>query len=90
MNWQVLFSTFLTIFLAELGDKTQLSTMTMSAQSKSPVSVFLGAAFALVLSSFLGVLFGEAITKVIPPRVIQTVAGAAFIGLGALMVSGKI
>ncbi len=90
MNWQIMFSTFLTIFLAELGDKTQLSTMTMSAQSKSPVAVFIGAAAALVLSTLLGVLFGEAITKVIPPRVIHTVAGLAFIGLGALMISGKI
>ncbi|HTZ52428.1 MAG TPA: TMEM165/GDT1 family protein, partial [Spirochaetia bacterium] len=54
VNWQVLGSAFFMIFLAELGDKTQISTFAFASESKSPLSVFLGAALALVCSSFIG------------------------------------
>ena len=55
----VLFSTFTTVFVAELGDKTQLATLLLSAQSGSPVLVFIGAALALIASSLVGVLVGQ-------------------------------
>jgi putative Ca2+/H+ antiporter (TMEM165/GDT1 family) len=56
--WAAFSSTFLTIFLAEMGDKTQLVTLLMSAESQSPIVVLLGAAAALVTTSLLGVLIG--------------------------------
>ena len=90
MDWKVMFSTFGLIFLAELGDKTQLTTMMLAAQSNSAVAVFVGAAAALALSALLGVVFGEAITRVIPTSVIHLGAGLAFIGLGILLVLGKL
>ena len=61
LNWQVLGSAFVMIFLAELGDKTQLSTFAFASQSKSPLSVFLGASLALVLSSLIGAGVGVAL-----------------------------
>ena len=77
------------VFVSELGDKTQLTTMMLAAQSRAPLAVFLGGAGALVFSSLLAVVFGEAITRLIPPAMIRTGAAAAFIGLGALMLLGR-
>lgn len=90
MDWRALLTTFGLIFLAELGDKTQLTTMTLAAQSKAPWSVFLGAALALALTSLLGVVFGEALTRVIPRSYLHTGAGLAFIALGLLLVIHKL
>lgn len=89
MDWSLFLRTFGLIFLAELGDKTQLSTMMLSAQSKSPWIVFIGAALALVLNAGLGVLFGDAITRLVPANIIQKGAGALFILLGALLFFGR-
>jgi putative Ca2+/H+ antiporter (TMEM165/GDT1 family) len=90
VDWRLFLSTFGLIFLAELGDKTQLTTMTLAAQSRSPWSVFFGAALALSLTSLLGVVFGEALTKLIPRQYLHTGAGMAFIILGILLVTKKI
>lgn len=90
MDWKAVLSTFALIFFAELGDKTQLSVMTLSAQSDSALSVFLGAALALSLSALLAVIFGEAITKLIPGQYIHFGAGAAFVLLGVLLMTGKL
>lgn len=90
MFWQTFLSTFGLVFLAELGDKTQLATMLLVAQEKSPAAVFAGSASALVLSSFIGVVAGLAITKVVPTSFIQTGAAIAFITIGVLMLVGKI
>ncbi len=90
MDWRALMTTFGLIFLAELGDKTQLTTMTLAAQSRSPWSVFIGAALALTLTSLLGVVFGEALTRVIPKNYLHTGAGLAFIVLGLLLVFRKL
>ncbi|MCY0881544.1 MAG: TMEM165/GDT1 family protein [Firmicutes bacterium] len=89
MDWKVLLSTFGLIFFAELGDKTQLTTMMLAAQSDASFSVFLGAALALSLSALLGVVFGEAITRLVPVSYIHMGAGIAFIGMGILLVLGK-
>lgn len=90
MDWQVFFSTFALIFFAELGDKTQLTTMTLSAQSDSAFSVFLGAALALALSALLGVVFGEAVTKLVPTHYIHLGAGIMFMVLGFFLILGKV
>jgi putative Ca2+/H+ antiporter (TMEM165/GDT1 family) len=83
VNWQVLGSAFLMIFLAELGDKTQLSTFAFASQSKSPLSVFLGASLALVLSSFIGVILGGLVGRFVPERIMKVLAGLVFLGFGA-------
>jgi putative Ca2+/H+ antiporter (TMEM165/GDT1 family) len=82
VNFQVLGSTFLMIFLAELGDKTQLSTFAFASQSKSPLSVFLGASLALVCSSFLGVVLGGVLGRFVPERIMKGLAAVVFLGFG--------
>ena len=69
--WAVFSSTFITIFLAEMGDKTQLVTLLMSAESQSPWIVFFGAAIALVTTSLLGVLIGYWLSKKLTPKTLD-------------------
>jgi putative Ca2+/H+ antiporter (TMEM165/GDT1 family) len=69
--WTVFSSTFLTIFLAEMGDKTQLVTLLMSAESKSPWLVFVGAAAALISTSLLGVAIGYWLSKKLSPKTLD-------------------
>lgn len=78
----VLLSTFTTVFLAELGDKTQLATLLLSAQSGQPWLVFLGAAMALICSSLVGVLVGRWLSQVLPPERLEQMAGLLMVGLG--------
>jgi putative Ca2+/H+ antiporter (TMEM165/GDT1 family) len=83
MDIKLMLTTFGMIFLAELGDKTQLATFCLSADCESAkFSVFLGSAVALVLSALLAVVFGEAISRVVPPNYIKFGAGAFFIIVG--------
>ena len=89
MDWKVMFTTLGLIFLAELGDKTQLTTMMLAAQTNSTTAVFVGAALALTLSALLGVVFGEAITRVVPTSIIHMVAGGGFVVLGILLLTGR-
>jgi putative Ca2+/H+ antiporter (TMEM165/GDT1 family) len=85
-------STFAVVFLAELGDKTQLATLVLAAKSTSSArwGVLLGACLALVTTSVIGVLAGAAIGKIVPERVIKYVAGSSMIIMGILLVWGKI
>ena len=69
--WTVFSSTFITIFFAEMGDKTQLATLLMSAQSQSPGVVFIGAAAALITTSLLGVLIGYWLAKRLSPKTLN-------------------
>jgi putative Ca2+/H+ antiporter (TMEM165/GDT1 family) len=73
--WKVFGSTFITIFLAELGDKTQLSTLLMTAESHQPWVVFAGAAAALVTTSLLGVWVGCWLSQRLSSRVLDRAAG---------------
>jgi putative Ca2+/H+ antiporter (TMEM165/GDT1 family) len=83
MDLRVFLTVFTTVFLAELGDKTQLATFLYAADAKNPkVTVFLGAALALVLTSALGVLVGAAISRSINPRYLSYAAGVGFIAIG--------
>ena len=86
MDFKVFFTTFVMIFLAELGDKTQLATLSFAADSKSRIAVFLGSAVALVLSSLLAVLVGTGLNRVMPANYIKTGAGVLFILLGVWMI----
>ena len=69
--WTVFSSTFITIFFAEMGDKTQLVTLLMSAESQSPGIVFLGAAMALISTSLLGVIIGYWLSKKLSPKTLD-------------------
>ncbi len=82
VNWKVLFLSFCTIFLAELGDKTQLAVFSLVSQSKAPWEVFLGASLGLALVTLIGVLFGGVLTKYIPPLYMRLGASFLFIGIG--------
>lgn len=79
-------STFLTIFLAEFGDKTQLSTLLMSAESQSPWVVFLGSAAALITTSLLGVLLGQWLATRLSPKTIKTAAGVSLLFVSLMLV----
>ena len=78
-------ATFTTVFIAELGDKTQIATLLFSAQSGKPVTVFLGASLALILTSLIGVLIGRWISKVLPPELFSQIAGFIMIFIGLIM-----
>jgi len=80
-HWQIVTTTFLTVFLAEVGDKTQLSVLVMSAQSHQPWIVFAGAAIALVSTSLLGVIAGKWLAKTFSPSLLNTLAGLSFLVL---------
>jgi putative Ca2+/H+ antiporter (TMEM165/GDT1 family) len=82
MDIKLLLTTFGLVFLAELGDKTQLATVCFSADCDSRVSVFLGSAGALVLSSLIAVVFGAGISRFIPPNYIKIGAGVFFVIVG--------
>ena len=89
MDWRVLLTTFGVIFLAEMGDKTQLAAMTMSAQTKKPWAVFIGASVALAAVSALGIIVGSVLGDYIPLEWIKRIAAVAFIAIGVLMLAGK-
>jgi putative Ca2+/H+ antiporter (TMEM165/GDT1 family) len=89
VDWKLLGSAFGLIFLAELGDKTQLATLALAASGKSRLVVFLGAASALVLTSAIAAVAGEAIARVVPVVWLRRVAGAAFVVLGVFFLLGR-
>lgn len=88
MDWRLFGSTFTLIFLAEMGDKTQLATLTLASGGSSRWLVFLGSALALVATSAIAVLAGEGLTRVVPPIWIQRAAGLSFVALGLLYLFG--
>lgn len=87
---KIILTSFLVVFIAELGDKTQLQTMLLATQCKSIWPVFVGASLALILSSLIGVFAGAFLTKYIPTHYLQTAAGVSFVIIGILTLFGKI
>lgn len=85
MDLKLIGSTFLAVFLAELGDKTQVATFTLAAGGTSRLSIFLGSAAALVTTSAIAVLAGEAVARVIPPHWLKRAAAVAMLAIGAWM-----
>mgnify|MGYP001466771230 FL=1 len=90
MEWKIFGTAFLTLFLAELGDKTQLAVITMTAKTDNKLSVFLGASVALVVVTLLGVLVGGVLTQFVPAEWLQRIVAVAFIVIGVLMLFGKL
>ena len=90
MDWKIFGTAFVTLLLAELGDKTQLAIITMTAGTESKIAVFLGASLAHVLVSLLAVLFGGLLSQYIPTEWLQRIVAVAFIVIGILMLWGKL
>jgi putative Ca2+/H+ antiporter (TMEM165/GDT1 family) len=78
MDWNLLGLSFVTVFISELGDKSQLAAIALSGRSPSLRAVFLGSTAALLLASFLGVLLGDGISQVFPTRWVKTIAAVSF------------
>jgi len=86
---QAMFLIFATVFLAEIGDKTQLATLLFSAEGKvSPMKVFAASASALVLAAAIGVAAGQLVEKFVSPQALKLVAGLGFIAIGAFTLYG--
>ena len=90
MEWKIFGTAFVTLLPAELGDKTQLAIITLTAKTDSKIAVFLGASLALVSVSLLAVLFGGLLTQFIPTEWLQRIVAVAFILIGVLMLAGKL
>ncbi|QPN59650.1 TMEM165/GDT1 family protein [Synechococcus sp. CBW1002] len=86
MPLALLASTFATVFLAELGDKTQLAIVTISGTSSRPTAVFAGSSVALVLASLLGAAAGGSLSSVVPTDLLQLVASLGFLVIGLRLI----
>ncbi|HEY1372307.1 MAG TPA: TMEM165/GDT1 family protein [Candidatus Binatia bacterium] len=83
MDLKILMTVFASVFVAELGDKTQLATLLFASDKQvSKLTVFVGAASALVLTSAIGVLVGALLSEHIDERYLRYIAGAGFIAIG--------
>ena len=76
------FTTFVTVFLAEMGDKTQLTTITLSSTTNKPLAVFIGSSSALILATLLGALAGGSIANLIPEFLLKLLSGIVFLIIG--------
>lgn len=84
MDWKIFITIFAAVFVAELGDKTQLATMLFSADKEvSKLTVFFAASAALVVASAIGVLAGSMLSEVINGRTLHYIAGVGFVIIGA-------
>jgi len=84
LNLRLIISTFVMIFLAELGDKTQISIFALAANRKAFLSVLIGAVGALILTTVIAASLGAAVGRFVPEKIIKIVAAGVFIGFGAL------
>jgi putative Ca2+/H+ antiporter (TMEM165/GDT1 family) len=89
MNWQLFVSTFVTIFLAELGDKTQFAAVAASSKAESLKEVLLAVVLALSLAGALGVLAGKALAAVLNPEWMRWISGSMFILVGLWVLISK-
>ena len=79
----LLLTTFITVFLAEMGDKTQLTTITLSSTTNKPLAVFIGSSIALILATLLGALAGGSIANLIPAFLLKQLSGIVFLIIGS-------
>lgn len=90
MDFKLFITIFATVFVAELGDKTQLATLLYASDASHPkLTVFAASAAALVLSSALGVLAGSILSEYLNPKVVRWVAGMGFIAVGLWVLLGR-
>ena len=85
----LLFTTFVTVFLAEMGDKTQLTTITLSSTTNKPLAVFIGSSVALILATLLGALAGGSIANLIPAFLLKLLSGIVFLIIGIKLLAER-
>ncbi len=85
MDWKIFFSTLSVVFLAEVGDKTQLASLVLTAQSRKPFTVFVAASLALIAATAIGVVVGDTVARYVPEFYITRGAAVLFIGIGILL-----
>jgi putative Ca2+/H+ antiporter (TMEM165/GDT1 family) len=78
MDWQLFGLSFITVFLAEIGDKSQLAAIALGSSSKSPRAVFFGSVAALILTSFIGVIAGGGVAHLLPEKLLKAIAAIGF------------
>lgn len=78
MDWQLVGLSFITVFLAEIGDKSQLATIALGSSAESPRAVLLGSITALILASFLGVIAGGSMAQFLPAKILKAIAAIGF------------
>jgi putative Ca2+/H+ antiporter (TMEM165/GDT1 family) len=83
INWALLPTVFVAVFIAELGDKTQLATLLFAADKEaSKLTVFIGASMALIATSAIGVLLGGVLSNYLSEKTLHLIAGVGFIAIG--------
>ena len=86
VDWRLFLTSFGLLFMAELGDKTQLAVLSLVTKHQRPLPVFLGASLALTLITLIAATVGHMVSKVLPQSYIQIMAGSVFITIGVAMV----
>lgn len=87
MDWKLAASTFGLVFLAELGDKTQLAALALTGRTGRPLSVFVGAGVALLVATLLGVLAGGVLKRFISERTMELASALLFLAVGAFLLA---
>lgn len=89
MDWKLVATAFAAVFIAELGDKTNLATMALAGGAQSKLSVFVGASAALVATTAIGVLLGDLVSRFVPELWLHRGAGIMFVLIGLWFLSGR-
>jgi len=91
MDLKLFATVFTTIFIAELGDKTQIATLLYASDAARPkLTIFTASAAALVMTSALGVLMGSVVSEHLDPRIVRWAAGIGFIAVGLWILLGRV
>lgn len=88
MDWKIFFTSFWMIFVTEMGDKTQLTNLSLTAKSKLPIVVFSASILGYASATLLAILLGGVLFKYIPQHYIQTASGCLFVAIGVLILLG--
>ncbi|OQX83082.1 MAG: hypothetical protein B6D63_06775 [Candidatus Latescibacteria bacterium 4484_7] len=87
--WKTFFTTFSVMFLAELGDKTQLAVISLSSKYRSPVLIFIAASLAMITATAIGTALGTAIHSFVGAKMLKYISGGIFIAFGLVVILGK-
>jgi len=85
MDWRIFITTFVVLFIAELGDKTQLAVITLTCKHQKPLTILLGATMSLTSVTLLGVLGGQGLLRLLPVEMLHKLVAGSFIAIGLLM-----